>query len=82
MEATLHHTGRHRTRMTRIVEAIYTQGVLKPLQDPGLREGQRVRLALVEEDILEETFGLLSDKQDQVEKLLRELEDEITLHRQ
>lgn len=30
--------------MTRITEAIYSQGVLRPLDDLGLREGQRVRV--------------------------------------
>lgn len=28
--------------MTRILEAVYEDGVLRPLEDPGLREHQRV----------------------------------------
>ena len=30
--------------MTRVTEAVYSQGVLKPAEDLGLREEQRVRL--------------------------------------
>lgn len=30
--------------MTRVTEAVYTQGVLKPADDLGLQEQQRVRL--------------------------------------
>lgn len=40
--------------MTRILEAVYEDGVLKPLEDPGLKENQRVlleiRTELQEED--------------------------------
>ena len=32
--------------MTQITEAIYTQGVLKPVADLGLREQQRVRVVV------------------------------------
>ena len=32
--------------MTRILEAVYKDGVLKPLQDPGLEENQRVFLEI------------------------------------
>ena len=30
--------------MTRVTEAVYSKGVLKPAEDLGLREAQRVRL--------------------------------------
>ena len=30
--------------MTRVTEAVYTRGVLKPAEDLGLRDQQRVRL--------------------------------------
>jgi predicted DNA-binding antitoxin AbrB/MazE fold protein len=30
--------------MTKVTEAVYSQGVLKPVEDLGLREDQRVRL--------------------------------------
>ena len=30
--------------MTRITEAVYSKGILKPADDLGLRDGQRVRL--------------------------------------
>lgn len=32
--------------MTRVLEAIYEDGVFKPLQDPGLEEYQRVLLEI------------------------------------
>ena len=32
--------------VTRILEAVYEHGVLKPLEDPGLEENQRVLLEI------------------------------------
>src|ERR1700726_4173265 len=32
------------TTMTKVTEAVYSQGVLKPVEDLGLHEDQRVRL--------------------------------------
>ena len=32
------------TTMTKVTEAVYSQGVFKPVEDLGLREDQRVRL--------------------------------------
>jgi predicted DNA-binding antitoxin AbrB/MazE fold protein len=32
--------------LTRLLEAVYEAGVLKPLEDPGLEEHQRVLLAI------------------------------------
>jgi len=67
--------------MARVVEAVYTKGVLKPLERLGLEEGQRVKIVVEPSgDVLEETIGLLRDKRELVEKLHRELEDEITIH--
>jgi predicted DNA-binding antitoxin AbrB/MazE fold protein len=34
--------------MTKVTEAVYSHGVLKPVEDLGLREDQRVRLIVVE----------------------------------
>ncbi len=39
--------------MARIVEAIYENGVLKPLEKLDLREGQRVRIRIIEEEDVE-----------------------------
>ena len=67
--------------MARAVEAVYIRGVLKPLEELDLEEGQRVKIVVESSgDVIEETFGLLRDKRELVEKLLRELEDEIALH--
>ena len=38
--------------MARVVEAVYEDGVLKPLQKLNLREGQRVRIR-IEESIVD-----------------------------
>ena len=35
--------------VSRVVEAIYENGVLKPLEKLDLREGQRVRIEIIEE---------------------------------
>ena len=36
--------------MTKVTEAVYSQGVLKPTEDLGLREDQRVRLIVETDD--------------------------------
>jgi len=41
-----------RMSMARIVEAVYEDGVLKPLQKLNLREGQKVRIR-IEESIVD-----------------------------
>ncbi|BES82386.1 antitoxin family protein [Pyrodictium abyssi] len=37
--------------MSRVVEAVYEKDVLRPLEDPGLEEGERVRLVIVRRDL-------------------------------
>ena len=37
--------------MSRVVEAVYEKGVLRPLEYPGLEEGERVRLVIVRRDL-------------------------------
>ena len=32
--------------MVRVIQAVYEDGVLKPLADPGLQEGQKVTLGI------------------------------------
>uniref|UniRef100_A0A7C3R967 Antitoxin n=1 Tax=Archaeoglobus fulgidus TaxID=2234 RepID=A0A7C3R967_ARCFL len=38
--------------MPRIIEAIYENGVFKPLEKVDLREGEKVRI-IIEEDVIE-----------------------------
>jgi len=60
--------------MARIIEAIYENGVFKPLEKVDLREGERVRLKVEEISVVDRVFGILSGKD--TLKALRELEDE------
>ena len=39
--------------MAKIIEAIYKDGVLKPLEKLDLIDGQRVRIAIVEKDFVQ-----------------------------
>ncbi len=39
--------------MAKVVEAVYEKGVLKPVEKLDLRDGQRVRIMIIEEDIVE-----------------------------
>ncbi len=50
--------------MTKVTEAVYSQGVLKPAQDLGLREGQRVRLIVetVDDKAVDRSAALASLK--------------------
>ncbi len=61
--------------MPRIIEAVYENGVFKPLQKVDLKEGERVRLKLEPaEDVVRGAFGILKGKD--TLKALMELEDE------
>ena len=39
--------------VAKIVEAVYENGVLKPLEKLDLRDGQRVKIMIVEKDFIE-----------------------------
>ena len=61
--------------MPKIIEAVYENGVFKPLQKVDLKEGEKVRLKLESaEDIVRDAFGILKGKN--TLKALKELENE------
>jgi len=66
--------------MTNIIEAIYENGVLKPLKKLNLKEGQRVRIKIIEKDpiqIAREIRARLRERvkgKDLVEELVQERE--------
>ncbi len=62
--------------MAKIIEAIYEKGVLKPLEKLDLKEGQRVRIKIIEnniDELIRKYRGCLGKAS--VEEL-RELEEE------
>ena len=60
--------------MPKIIEAVYEDGVFKPLQKVNLKEGERVKLKVEEMSVVDRVFGILKGKD--TLKALRELEDE------
>ena len=61
--------------MPKIIEAIYEDGVFKPLEKVDLKPGERVKIRLEDADsIVEEVFGILKGKD--TNKALKELENE------
>ncbi|MDI9645273.1 MAG: antitoxin family protein [Archaeoglobales archaeon] len=61
--------------MPKIIEAIYEDGVFKPLEKVNLKPGERVKIRLEDADsIVEEVFGILKGKD--TNKALKELENE------
>ncbi len=71
--------------MKQIVEAIYVDGVFKPVKPPNISEGQHVRLEIDEpseenpEDLLELAAqvydGLTDDELDKMEKIATQRHD-------
>jgi len=59
--------------MPKIIEAIYENGVFKPLQKVDLKEGEKVRLKIEEISVIDRVFGILRGKD--TLKALGELED-------
>ena len=39
--------------MARVIEAVYENGVLKPLEKLDLKDGQRVKIVIIEKDFIE-----------------------------
>uniref|UniRef100_A0A7C3UBD3 Antitoxin n=2 Tax=Geoglobus ahangari TaxID=113653 RepID=A0A7C3UBD3_9EURY len=60
--------------MPKIIEAVYENGVFKPLEKVDLKEGEKVRLKIEEINVVDRVFGILRGKD--TLKALRELEDE------
>lgn len=61
--------------MTKVIDAVYESGVLKPLQKIDLKEGTRIRIAIEEPSVIvEDALGLLKGKD--TKKALEELDDE------
>jgi len=67
------------TPMTKVIDAVYESGVLRPLQKIDLKEGTRIRIAIEEPSaVIKDAFGLLKGKD--TTKALKELDDEWGLH--
>jgi len=60
--------------MPKIIEAVYENGVFKPLQKVNLKDGEKVKLRIEEISVVDRVFGILRGKD--TLKALRELEDE------
>ena len=60
--------------MPKIIEAVYENGVFKPLQKVKLKDGEKVKLRIEEISVVDRVFGILREKD--TLKALRELEDE------
>ncbi len=64
--------------ITKVIEAIYEDGVLKPVEKLDLKDGQRVRIVIVERDLLQVAREIrirLREKlrgRDRVEELVHE----------
>ncbi|OYT47829.1 MAG: hypothetical protein B6U85_04240 [Desulfurococcales archaeon ex4484_42] len=39
--------------MSKVIEAVYENGVLKPMEKLNLKDGQRVRVMIVEKDFIQ-----------------------------
>ncbi|AAB90923.1 antitoxin family protein [Archaeoglobus fulgidus] len=59
--------------MPKIIEAIYENGVFKPLQKVDLKEGEKAKIVL--ESISDKTFGILKASETEIKKVLEEIDD-------
>jgi predicted DNA-binding antitoxin AbrB/MazE fold protein len=60
--------------MPKIIEAIYENGVFKPLQKVDLKEGERVKILLKKIDV--EKFVMARLSEEKIRELERRFEDE------
>jgi len=64
--------------MTQVIEAIYEDGVIKPLEKVEIRENQIITVKIVrkEESIVERTFNKVPIKKEEIKRIIEETEDE------
>lgn len=59
--------------MPKVIEAVYENGVFKPLQKVGLKEGERVKVEL-KESVVESVAGILKVSDEKVKKAFEMIE--------
>ncbi len=59
--------------MPKIIEAIYENGVFKPLQKVDLKEGEKAKIIV--ESISEKTFGVLKVSEKELKRVLDEIDE-------
>ena len=70
---------REKRRMERTIEAIYKNGVFKPLERVELKEGEHIKIRIEDiTSIVNTAFGLLKGKD--TLRALKETEDEWGIH--
>ncbi len=67
--------------MSKMVRAKYEKGVLRPLDSLGeIREGEVLLVKIMGRDVADEVFGSIKVDKERLEKVLRELDDELGLY--
>jgi len=59
--------------VSRIVEAVYEKGVLKPLEEVKLREGERVRIVILMEDFYDLVKRVELEAKEDIDKVVNEV---------
>ncbi|AAB90924.1 conserved hypothetical protein [Archaeoglobus fulgidus DSM 4304] len=59
--------------MPKVIEAVYENGVFKPLQKVDLKEGEKVKVEL-KESVVESVAGILKVSDEKVKKALEMIE--------
>jgi len=59
--------------VSRIVEAVYEKGVLKPLEEVKLREGERVRIVILMEDFYDLVERVELEAKEDIDKVVNEV---------
>ena len=66
--------------MPRVIEAVYENGVFKPLEKVKLKEGERVKIKIEnkenKKEIISKVFGRIKIERDKLEKIIKEAEEE------
>lgn len=66
--------------MQRVIRVRYEDGVLKPLDRIEAREGEVLIVRIVDRGLAERLYGSLRVPREEVERVLREIEDELSVH--
>ncbi len=66
--------------MQRVIRVRYENGVLKPLDKVDAEEGEVLVVRVVRRDLAEKLYGSLRAGREEVERALREAEDELGVY--
>ena len=66
--------------MVWVVDAVYENGVLRPLKELNLKEGMVVRVKVIDRSLADSVFASLKVDLEEVKRVIEEVEGELSVY--